>query len=200
MSKICTKCKTSGKTFNRSQRYSDGLNIYCSDCQNGKTKKWRDENLEKVADYSSEYYALNVEKKKKGSREYRAANPEKISDYNGRYHDANLEDRREHNRTWKKENPGKANANTATRKASKLQRTPPWQTKIDKGEIRRLYELCAITTASTGVPHHVDHIIPLCGKHVSGLHVPGNLRIITKHQNESRPRNIKPFIGKDPKE
>lgn len=38
-------------------------------------------------------------------------------------------------------------------------------------------------TNSTGIVHHVDHVIPLQGRTVSGLHVAGNLRVITASEN-----------------
>ena len=71
------------------------------------------------------------------------------------------------------------------RRAAKLQRTPPW---ADLDAMRALYAQAQEMTAATGVVHHVDHIIPLQGKTVSGLHVPGNLQILTGSEN-SRKRN-----------
>lgn len=47
-------------------------------------------------------------------------------------------------------------------------------------------------TLATGIPHEVDHVVPLLGKTVSGLHVENNLRVIPMLENR-RKSNI--FIG-----
>jgi len=62
-------------------------------------------------------------------------------------------------------------------------RTPKWLTKSDKIEIRWAYQIAKERTRDTGIQWHVDHIIPLKGKIVSGLHVPSNLQIITAKEN-----------------
>lgn len=57
----------------------------------------------------------------------------------------------------------------------KKQRVPPW---VDKEAIAAIYKEARRVSMVTGVPHHVDHVIPLAGKFVSGLHVHTNLAIV----------------------
>jgi hypothetical protein len=74
--------------------------------------------------------------------------------------------------------PGVKNADTAKRRAAKLQRTPKWLTQDDLWIIQEAYKLAAIRTKMFGFAWHVDHIIPLQGDTVSGLHVPTNVQVI----------------------
>jgi hypothetical protein len=60
-------------------------------------------------------------------------------------------------------------------KAAKRQRTPKW---ANREKIRAIYRECRERSKVTGVPHHVDHIVPLRGALVCGLHVEHNLAII----------------------
>lgn len=72
-------------------------------------------------------------------------------------------------------NPGRKNADTNKRRLALARRKPPW---IKGPEVVAFYESAARVTRCLGIPHEVDHIIPLRGKTVSGLHVPGNLRVL----------------------
>lgn len=71
------------------------------------------------------------------------------------------------------------------RLAAKLQRTPKW---ADKDKIAEFYEEAKRVTRETGIRHDVDHVVPLRGKHVSGLHVHTNLQVIP-HIENVRKRN-----------
>jgi hypothetical protein len=78
----------------------------------------------------------------------------------------------------KLKNKDNVNAHTAKRRSNKLSRVPSWTTEIDKWMIREIYELCLLRTKLTGIEWEVDHILPLQGKLVSGLHTPKNLQVI----------------------
>jgi hypothetical protein len=71
-------------------------------------------------------------------------------------------------------------AETAKRRAAKLQRTPAW---ADNDAIKAVYAEARRLTRETGVPHQVDHVVPLRGKLVSGLHVQNNLLVIPAVEN-----------------
>lgn len=58
--------------------------------------------------------------------------------------------------------------------------TPPW---ADFEKIKAFYEEARRLTDETGVPHEVDHIVPVQGRGVCGLHVHTNLRVITAKAN-----------------
>jgi len=87
-------------------------------------------------------------------------------------------------RQYQINNPDKTRAKVMRYKAQKLNRTPKWLTKEDFIIIQEYYTKAAKLTDSTGVVHQVDHIIPLKGKLVSGLHVPSNLQVLTLAENK----------------
>lgn len=95
------------------------------------------------------------------------------------------------NRGYKKANRGKYNAYDAKRSAAKLQRTPAWLSEQHKNDILGVYEQARQLTKTSGEEHHVDHIIPLQGVLVSGLHVPWNLQILTALENMKKNNSFK---------
>lgn len=112
-------------------------------------------------------------------KEYEKANKERITARRA----ATLAERREVKRLWRKNNIGLVLADCAKRRAAKLQRTPKWLTPFDKLKIECLYQLAAMRNRESDQKWHVDHIIPLQGANVCGLHVPGNLRVIPAIDN-----------------
>ena len=81
---------------------------------------------------------------------------------------------------WAKRFPDRVNANVTRREAAKLKATPTW---VNKGIIDAMYTMAVAMTKLTGIKYHVDHIVPLRSKLVSGLHVERNLQIIPAAQN-----------------
>ena len=117
-------------------------------------------------------------------RDWRAANPERVREYWRKYRAANADSLREYereqNRKWKAANPEKCAAHGAARRARRLKSTPAW---ADLSEIEKFYNLARRLTETTGEEHHVDHIIPLQGRRVCGLHVETNLQVLTAADN-----------------
>lgn len=113
------------------------------------------------------------------SREWKARNPERSRESSCRWVLNNPEARRASNRRgrakWaaEPENKPKINAWATARRAAKACRTPPW---ADLEAIKEIYARCPIG-------FHVDHIVPLKGKTVSGLHVPWNLQYLPPIEN-----------------
>ena len=83
----------------------------------------------------------------------------------------------------KKENPELYKALTSVRKRRHRDATPKWVTAEQKLAMRGLYLQAQKMTKITGERYVVDHIVPLISPDVCGLHVPWNLRVITKEEN-----------------
>lgn len=60
---------------------------------------------------------------------------------------------------------------------------PAW---ADMAAIQRVYAEASHRTKSTGVEHHVDHIVPVNGLKVCGLHVHNNLRVMSGAENMAK--------------
>lgn len=62
-------------------------------------------------------------------------------------------------------------------------------TAEDWDAITEIYIAARQLSEATGIPHEVDHIVPLQGKNVSGLHVAWNMLPITAAQNRAKGRS-----------
>lgn len=90
---------------------------------------------------------------------------------------------RKYGREWYKNNTGRALFLLNKRRAAKLRATPSW---VDDKPIAEIYAEADRQTELTGIHHVVDHIVPLQGNGVCGLHVSWNLQILTKSENSSK--------------
>lgn len=95
----------------------------------------------------------------------------------------NSERFKEKAKLWALENKQKKCAKQQRRRARKLRATPSWLTAQDFRKIEATYLYSKVRTNITGVQHHVDHIVPLRGRSVCGLHVPWNLQVIPASDN-----------------
>jgi hypothetical protein len=99
------------------------------------------------------------------------------------------ENREKHNakcNKWAKQNAAKVNARTARRYACKTQATPQWLGADDHWMIEQAYDLAKLRSKMTGFPWEVDHIVPLRGKKVMGLHTPWNLQVVAQTENRRK--------------
>lgn len=87
---------------------------------------------------------------------------------------------------WRADNQAKLTANQARYRAAKLKATPPWLTKQHWEAIEAIYVEAARRQGADGLKRHVDHIYPLQGTQVCGLHVPWNLQILLAFDNQSK--------------
>ena len=90
---------------------------------------------------------------------------------------------REYRNNWKENNKVQVLADNKVRRRKHRDATPPWLSRKQKSEIRQLYQIAITMTQTTGEQYVVDHIVPLRGESVCGLHVPWNLRVITQDEN-----------------
>ena len=115
---------------------------------------------------------------KEHQKEWRKNNREKIDAATKKWKENNPEAHKKIQSRTKQKNSGRVNALNKFRQLEKKNRTPKWLNDDDVWVMKEIYDLAAQRTKLFGFAWHVDHIIPLKGKTVSGLHVPNNLRVI----------------------
>lgn len=213
------------KTREQALAYYKKYNAENREARNAARKKWNDENKAHRLEKQKEYAAANADKLKAYYKEYNATQRANSSEYHRAYYEANKARKAEYRKAYyeankerlaaakkadyeenkdtrlaqKKEYRKRAAANiaylNASRKKVVKQRTPKWLTEHDKLRMKCLYSIAAMLTKQNEEPWHVDHVIPLQGKVVSGLHVPSNLQVMRGTENISKKNKFEVVHG-----
>lgn len=140
--------------------------------------KWYAANRKSAIAYAKEYYrqfprsyAATAERHKRNSAKWAAENPERVRAMHSDWCLRNPEKRKLHIRM----------TNAKRRNGMRF----PKLTEVYTAEIREIYRNCP-----SG--YEVDHIIPVSGKTVCGLHVPWNLQYLTKSENVRKSNKLEP--------
>jgi hypothetical protein len=146
-------------------------------------QKWRSANPDKSSEANAVWYAKNRAKKLADDKSRREKNLQKFLERERASYLRNKASALAKNAKWRESNGPRIAAHAAKRRTAKSERTPLWLSVEQHEAILAFYIEAARVSETTGIPHHVDHIVPLRGKTVSGLHVPWNLQIISATEN-----------------
>lgn len=90
------------------------------------------------------------------------------------------------NQRYYAENKPKYFASAAKRRAAKTKATPEWDKDLTDFVAHEAYLLCILRKVATKIDWHVDHIVPLQGDNVCGLHIWNNLQLLPASVNLSK--------------
>lgn len=175
--KTCFKCLCVKplSEFYKHKMMADGHLNKCKDCAKADVLRHRAENIERVKEYDRSRGMLPHRVAARAEYAKTEAYKNSVKESRKLRYAENKEKRRTIKLVCQR-----------SREASKLSRTPKWLSAADKALIRARYAEAKWMTARTGIKHHVDHIVPLLGRSVSGLHVPWNLRVIPQRENAKK--------------
>ena len=151
----------------------------CSKCK----LKFTDAFFEKRKDCKSGFRKQCKGCRQKVKSEYYKKNIKELKEYRKKYYEKNKETYLIQCSEYAKNNRSKKNNQRALRRCLEKNSTPAWA-NLDK--IKKVYEKAKWLEEVTGLKYHVDHIIPLSGKNVCGLHVWENLQILEASLNLSK--------------
>lgn len=172
--KTCFKCHELKplSDFYKHKMMADGHLNKCKQCARTDVTKHREANIERIREYD----------RSRGMLPHRVAAREEYAKT-----EAAKQSAKKSSKKYGKANKDKRKVIKLVcqraRYAGKRKRTPSWLTADDKRLIKAKYSEAHWMTVRTGFKHHVDHIVPLLGKDVCGLHVPWNLRVIPAREN-----------------
>lgn len=147
--------------------------------------QWRAKNPDRQREHERRWRKRNSERERKRLREFYLKNPERRRQYGDAFYRKHSSSVLARKRAYYRANPDKARVYVVLRRAAKLNCTPSWLTEAHLEEISRVYKKAA-SMRRGGADVHVDHIVPLAGEFVCGLHVPWNLAIIPARDNQQK--------------
>ena len=159
---ICLECVK----FANVDRYKNN-----QEAQLASWHKWHKTNKDTHNVRVKRWQAANKDKVKADAKAWAIANPEKIKAKALRHI---------------KKHPDAYTARAVASVAKRAKRVPKWLTSDDRWVMQEAYNLAKLRTQMFGFVWEVDHIIPLRGAIVSGLHVPTNLQVLPKTENRSK--------------
>lgn len=149
----------------------------------GYSAAWRARNPGGQSAADKSWYERNRERKLQGDRERRLANLDAYLKRERESYARNKAARSVRGKRWREANRHRVAYHASLRRKAVAERTPGWLTDEDFAAIDRLFYKAARMSQIVGEPYHVDHIVPLRGKLVSGLNVPWNLQVLPAIEN-----------------
>lgn len=186
--KVCVVCEAtkSLSEFYKRKDSPDGYRNDCKECRKGTSSKNHYANHERNKEQKRLAHAEKVAENPNFYVEQYAKTKDKSLAYSKASYEKFAEDRKAKQRLWSKTNRGTANALAKKYKLKKANATPKWLTESQLLHIKCKYQLAAMLNIHGVEKWHVDHIVPIRGQDVCGLHVPWNLRVIPAKENMTK--------------
>lgn len=154
--------------------------------QKEKIKRMRAEHPEILKSYRDRWYWKNVATHLAKKTAYRTANPEQHREYGKRYYKAHPEHREKRlawTRRWYKNNVERMRIKSRLRGVAVRTAQPVWANEV---AMEVFYAEAVRLSRHTGIKFDVDHIVPIKGANVCGLHWEGNLQILSAFANRQK--------------
>lgn len=140
-------------SFPRNKNCKSGYESTCKHCSLDKQNAWKETHQQQYKAAKRRWYERNTITVWAKAKEYARTHPE-----------------------WKADH-------CAKRRRRNVDATPKWETEFTEFVAQEARLLCKARKEATGIEWHIDYVIPLKGKTVSGLHVWNNLAVIPASVN-----------------
>lgn len=188
-------CRTCGEKkprdeFPVNKRYKSGRDTKCKKCCAEATAAHRKNRPDLVRAAEARRWRRHRKKREASVKRWRANNPERARALwrrgTRRWREKNPDAVKAYSKMHAAKHPAQYAERAALRRARIARASPSWVSGVHRSEIKRKHERAAELSRRDGQPYHVDHIIPIAGKGVRGLHVPWNLQVIPASENQRK--------------